>query len=422
MNRREVLKIAAAMGCMGTAGRLMAAENKEKIENFIFINLNGGPSQFELFDAKPGTFNSGPTKHIKTQIKDLYFNSTLSRMVQISSNMVVLRMASPETDHKRGQYYMQSGGSRPLSELTHPGLCSIIGHYKQKKEDLPPALVIGSALGSGYLGMNNSPFIIENLSKTNVLLRGMNPRFSNLDELSNLQRQFNSLSPKKEFSAVKEQEAVVEKSLKISSNKVFISTLTNRLRRIGSSQNSRYLAGFGPVQPGGGSPQPAVQLSPSESFKNQCLLAVDLVKIGIPAIQLELSGWDSHTDNFSTQNELSEILDAGVDTLVKQLKAIGLFGKTLIYIAGEFGRTPKINRNEGRDDYSKIYCAAMISGQISSGKVFGETSKDGDEIKDAVSVAQASSAILTSMGIDYKEKVNGVTPLISLNRPELIFK
>ncbi len=157
MNRRKMMKGSVALGAAMIAGNMFAEEQKKKgIDNFIFINLKGGPSQLELFDGKPTSYNSGPTKHIKSQIPGVYFNKTMAGLREFSNNMAVFRMTSPERDHKRGQYYLQSGGNRPLSSLKHPGLSSVVGWAKGKSPEFPGSVAMGSFQGSGYLGVTHS--------------------------------------------------------------------------------------------------------------------------------------------------------------------------------------------------------------------------------------------------------------------------
>ena len=93
-------------------------------------------------------------------------------------------------------------------------------------------------------------------------------------------------------------------------------------------------------------------------------------------------GWDTHTDNFAQVKRLSEQLDAGWSTLMNDLRERGLLERTTIVWAGEFGRTPKINSNAGRDHFPQAFSCALAGGGIAGGQVYGATSKDGSEVTD----------------------------------------
>ena len=418
MNRRTLIKSSAAI-CMGlTAGKAFSMDIKKGIspKNLIFINLKGGPSQLELFDAKPRSFNSGPTRAIKTHIKDLYFNKTLPALSEISKNMAVFRMTSPEKDHKRGQYFLQSGGHRPLSSITHPGLSSIVGWSLGKNKDLPGSVAVGNFQPSGYLGSQHSPFGIENLEKTSAILRNAKEEKARISQLDALKNEFNSHSKLSQHATFKSAQEINEKALKLSLNEEFAKAITSSVRaetnycpNMASSASESFLE----------SDEFLYNDSNSDSFIAQCNMAGNLVKLGVPSIQLELSGWDTHKDNFTIHNGLTTVLNSGVSALVNSLKESGNFDTSLIYISGEFGRTPHINKNEGREDYSGIFSSCLISGSIKNPQVFGETSRNGEEIKDAISVSQVSGTILSMMGIKAEQEIIKGQKLIPLKRKYL---
>ena len=413
MNRRDLIKKAAAISVALSAGKAFSLEgpNNKFAKNLIFINLKGGPSQLELFDAKPRSYNGGPTRAIKTHIKNVFFNKTLPGLSELSKNMAVFRMNSPEKDHKRGQYYLQSGGNRPLSTISHPGLTSIVGWSLAKNQDLPGAVAVGSFQGSGYLGIEHSPFGIENLEKTRNILQNAKEEKSRIEKLDALKNEFNSYSKYSNHTIFKKELAISEKALKLSLNEEFTKAIDSSPPR-----STDYCPNMGSFSSALDSDEFLYNDSNSDSFVAQCNMAGNLVKLGVPAVQLELSGWDTHKDNFTIHTGLTAILNSGVSSLVSALKANGNFESTLIYISGEFGRTPQINKNEGREDYSEIFSSCLISGSIKKPMVFGETSKNGEEIKEAVSVSQVSATILNMMGIKAEQKISKGHKLIPLKR------
>jgi hypothetical protein len=141
-------------------------------------------------------------------------------------------------------------------------------------------------------------------------------------------------------------------------------------------------------------------------FGQGCLLARRLVERGVPFIEISLSGdtsngWDTHTNNFERVRELSQVLDAGWATLMDDLKARGLLDRTLIVWMGEFGRTPTINAEKGRDHFPSAWTAVLGGGGIKGGQVIGRTSAGGETIEEhPVSVPDLLATVCLALGID----------------------
>ena len=174
LTRREILKV---MGFAGAATilptDLMAAGSTGSYaRQFIFVNLQGAPSQLELFDPKPGLKIGGPTKSIKTRTKGLEFAESLSGLAELSDNMAVFRMASSEGNHQRAQYVLQTGGYKPVGVLKHAGLSAMVGKYRRPQgEILPSCISLGNgAMSAGYFGVNYDPFTVNPSSNSSDLL------------------------------------------------------------------------------------------------------------------------------------------------------------------------------------------------------------------------------------------------------------
>src|SRR5215471_11196736 len=123
-------------------------------------------------------------------------------------------------------------------------------------------------------------------------------------------------------------------------------------------------------------------------FGQGCLLARRLVERGVPFVEVTLGGvnggafgWDTHQDNFNQVKRLSEVLDPAWASLMKDLQERGLLDTTLIVWMGEFGRTPKINGNGGRDHWANSWTTVLAGGGIKGGQVVGKTSKDGTTVE-----------------------------------------
>jgi Protein of unknown function (DUF1501) len=145
----------------------------------------------------------------------------------------------------------------------------------------------------------------------------------------------------------------------------------------------------------------------ANQFGQGCLMARRLVERGVPFVEVSLSGvrnvfgWDTHQDNFNAVKSLSEVLDTGWSALVEDLKARGLLDSTLIVWMGEFGRTPKINNNNGRDHFPLAWSTVLMGGGIRGGQVIGKTSADGMSVEERpVPVGDFLATMCGALGID----------------------
>jgi len=140
-------------------------------------------------------------------------------------------------------------------------------------------------------------------------------------------------------------------------------------------------------------------------FGQGCLLARRLVEQGVPFVEVTLDGWDTHDKNFEKVASLSAVLDAGWSALTNDLKERGLLGNTLIVWMGEFGRTPKVNQNTGRDHYPRAWATVLAGGGIEGGQAYGKTSKDGTTVESApVTVPDFMATVVKALGIDPKKQ------------------
>ncbi len=140
-------------------------------------------------------------------------------------------------------------------------------------------------------------------------------------------------------------------------------------------------------------------------FGQGCLLARRLVERGVPFVEVALGGWDTHQSNFDVVPRLSQELDAGWAALLEDLRERGLFDQTLVVWMGEFGRTPAINVNAGRDHFPAAYTAVLAGGGIRGGRVIGRTSPGGDAVEDRpVTVPELLATVCHCLGVDARSQ------------------
>ena len=127
---------------------------------------------------------------------------------------------------------------------------------------------------------------------------------------------------------------------------------------------------------------------------------------GVRFVEVGFGGWDDHQEIFGRLPGRANQFDQGMSSLIRDLKSRGLLEETLVVVATEFGRTPKINQNAGRDHFPGAFSCAMAGGGINGGTIYGATDKDGRTIEtDPVSVGEFNATIAYAMGLPYDEEI-----------------
>lgn len=365
---------------------------KTAAKSVILLWLDGAPSQIDTFDPKPGRKNGGEFKAIETTVPGLLFSEHLPRLAELAKEFSVIRsLHSKEANHDRGSYLLHTG-YLPQAGIIHPSTGSVISLESPNVVELPDYVNIGSLYGSsaigrgpGFLSQKHSPFVITN-----------------------------SINPVQALSVLNEQTNAIT-SLSIQLDEQFVKQHSSRniLKRSLFYQQSLILQGssFEKALMIHEESEELIKAYTGENSGNRsefgmgCLAARRLVQAGVRFVEVGLGGWDTHQDNFNKTRDLCEILDPAFSALIKDLKKNGLYESTLVVCMGEFGRTPIINPANGRDHWSKNFCAVLAGGPISKGQVIGETDVDGMEIvRDPISVPDLIATIYQAVGISPAKK------------------
>lgn len=385
---------AAGLGMLGwkEAVTLQAAEMRKRGVACILLFMRGGPSQLETFDPKPGTAHGGPTKAIDTAVSGIQVAEGWSNVAKAMNDMAIIRsMTNKEGEHQRATYQLHTGYI-PSGSVKYPSFGSIAAaELGPEKFDLPHFVSVGNratTIGSGFLGMQTAPFVVSNpqqMPSNAELPKGLKEnRFSKrLELLSDLEHDFAEAGggPR-----VNDHHLLYENASRM--------VLSPRLKAFDVTQEKEAVRDrYGRT-----------------SFGQGCLLARRLVEQGVTFVEVECGGWDTHQDNFERVKKLSDTVDPAVGALVSDLKERGRLGKTLIIWMGEFGRTPKINPNTGRDHFPRAFNVLLAGGGIRGGQVIGATSADGMEVKARpVSVPDLFCTFCQSLGIDpRKQNMSGL--------------
>ncbi len=405
-SRRDLLRLsltgAVGVSASGWFERLAcaAADDKNRRRSCILLWMNGGPSQMDTFDLKPGSKNGGLFKDTATAADGVKISEHLPQLAKWTKRMAIVRsMTAKEGDHGRATSYVRTGYV-PGGPIQYPTLGSLVSKELGRPDaELPNFVSIApnralspTAYSAGFLGAGFAPLIVGErgaADDSSLAVEDLQPpstitheivasRLKLLDSLNSRFLQNHPDAPAASY------QAAYHRAVDLMQSKL---TAAFKLDEEPAAVRDAY---------------------GRTRFGQGCLLARRLVERGVPFVEVTLgsltdaaAGWDTHTDNFSQVRKLSGVLDPAWATLMKELDERGLLDNTLIVWMGEFGRTPAINSAGGRDHFPQAYSSVLAGGGIRGGQVIGRTSADGMTVEDhPVSVPDLLATVCTAIGVD----------------------
>lgn len=360
--------------CDTLLAALPGASPTAKAKRCIVLWMNGGPSQIETFDPKPGTATGGQFKSLATPVTGLRISETLPEISKRMDSLSVIRnLSSPEGEHQRGQYYLHSG-FRFVPGFPRPSMGSVVSHEAPPAE-FPQYVSIGSrGYGPAYMGPDHAPFSIENADEALELMRSIRQKKTRIGLLQELGADFDTGHGAE---MLRRRRAMITR-IKSLVTTPFVEAL--ELDKEGADARKRY--GDNEV---------------ARSF----LLARRLLEVGVPFVELQVDGWDTHANNFPRVRQLCESIDTPWSALMDDLNSSGMLDETIVLWMGEFGRTPNINGQAGRDHFPQVTPVAIGGGGIPGGQIVGATNRTGTEIDgDAYGVPDLFATVFAALGID----------------------
>ena len=357
---------------------VQAEELRRQGRAMILLWMQGGPSQFETFDPKPGTDNGGPTEAIQTSVGGIQIADNFPNMARIMDDIALVRsMTNKEGSHPRATYQMHTGYI-PSGSVKHPSLGSCIAQQIGTPDsELPSFVSVGNTQGAGFLGMDYEPFMVNNPGQlpSNVAIPVEKNRFNRrMGLLGNLESEF--------ATAGAHQLVDTHQSLYRKSSRLVLSPDVEAFDIANEPQKLRDQYG-------------------DSQFGKGCLLARRLVERGVTFVEVRSGSWDSHQNNFEQCSGLAADVDPATAALITDLKDRGMLDKTLVVWMGEFGRTPKINPRTGRDHYPRVFNLAMAGGGIIGGQVYGASTADGTAVEDSpVTVQDLFQTVCKSLHVN----------------------
>lgn len=390
---------------MTQAGSVSAGAKAKKA---IFINLSGGPSHMDTFDLKPDAPDThrGEFNPISTSVPGLQICEHLPKMAQVMDKCTLLRGVSHSlAAHRLGSEYVNTG-NRPLPSLEFPGYAAVVAKEIGAPPELPPAVSIPNAgQRAGYLGVQYAPlqtgstpqagrpFSVRGISLGGGLTVGdVERRTRLLDRLDVA------------FGEFEKQDQLLTGLDKFSEQAYAMITSSQAREAFDVSKE----------------PKEVSERFGDSNFGQSCLLASRLVGSGVPFVTVQMGGWDTHRNGWETlKNRNLPDLDAGLSGMLTTLDERGLLDETVVYVTGEFGRTPKINTERiGRDHYPRNMFMLMAGGGVARGRVVGESDAKGEMPKDTpITPDQVAATFYHCLGIDHTKEYQTTT-----GRPVMIVR
>jgi hypothetical protein len=415
LSRRQMLQLAAA-GVVGfsTSGWIeaLAADagtNPKRRKACILLWMTGGPSQTDTFDPKPGHPNGGEFKAIQTAVPGIVISEHLPKLAKQMKEMTIIRsMSTKEGDHGRATFNLRTG-YQPTGPIRYPTLGSLVAKELGADDaELPNFVSIApvrafnpAAFGPGFLGPQYAPLVVGERAV-------MDPQGGSDARNLSFKVEDLSLPP-----GVETTRADARLNLLGSMRQDFLSSHpgTGPL-----SHQDAYLRAVRLMRSAAAKAFELEEETPAirdaygrTAFGQGCLLARRLVERGVPFVEVTLSsaeggmgiGWDTHQQNFDAVKRLSGVLDPAWSALMDDLRSRGLLDSTLIVWMGEFGRTPKINPQAGRDHFPAAWTTVLAGGGIKGGQVIGSSGPDGMLAKDRpVAVPDFLATVCKGLGVD----------------------
>jgi Protein of unknown function (DUF1501) len=440
VSRRDCLRMAAAgvsfASVSGWFGSLAAAAQKhpERKRSCILLWMPGGPSQLDTWDPKPGHANGGPFKAIQTSAPGVMISEHLPGLAKQMNHAAVIRsMSTKEGDHNRATSLMQTG-YLPQGPIRYPCFGSLFSkELVDPHSEMPGFVSIAPATffrtGPGFLGPQYAPMIVGGGPVAPAKPEkpdGDAPQETAPDDFGPPLRVANLGRPAGVTSRQAEARLDILKQLdrKFASGRPAppIASHLSAYERALQLMKAKGSEAFDLDE----EPQSLRVKYGRNQFGQGCLLARRLVERGVPFVEISLSnganalGWDTHVENFKAVQSLSETLDAGFATLIADLADRGLLSSTLVVWMGEFGRTPKINTNNGRDHFPLAWSTVLMGGGIHGGQAIGKTDPDGMRVAARpVAVGDFLATICAGLGIDpTKQNVSNVGRPIRIIDPK----
>lgn len=392
-SRRDFV-LGIAKTCLGVSvmpmigGRANAAfEGSSKAKqvptarNVIYLYMSGGMTHLDTFGCVPGADTMGDTKCIPTSADGVQIGEGLPTVAKHMHHGVIINsMTSTQGAHEQGNYYQHTGYTM-RGATRHPTMGAWLQKFQGKgNPDLPGTVVISGDSkhpGGGFFEASFQPLVLNNPSTGLQFSKRLGTLGeSDFDYRLGLSAKLNAgFEETYKHSAVRAYSDVYKDAVKVMKSADLIAFDLNQ-------ESADLQAEYG-----------------ATNFGQGCLLARRLIEHGVRFVEVSLGGWDMHNDIYARLPEKIAELDKALGALLGDLERRGLLKDTLVVLTSEFGRTPKINQNSGRDHYPKAFSSTLWGGGIQGGQIYGKTDKGIEVTENKVNVPDLNATIAYALGL-----------------------
>ena len=399
LSRREFVSNAARL-CLGVhllpmLGSSIAsgapAASGAKAKNVIYLFMSGGMSHLDTFDPKPGRSEvMGLTETIRSNADGIQLGQHLTHTAKVMDKVCVINsMTSTQGAHEQGRYTMHTSYS-PRGTINHPSIGAWVMKLAGRiNPEIPGYVAIDSSAdvtGGGFFGAKYAAAPIGNANQG--LQDSRRPKDVPKEEFDRrlvladmLNKQFHQ---RYQNADVKAYEDLYSEAINLMNSKDL-----KAFSLKGETKATRDHYGKG-------------------RFAQGCLLARRLVEHGVRFVEVQLGGWDTHYDNFTGVEGRCNEFDRAYAALIQDLETRGMLKDTLVVVATEFGRTPKIKEehNNGRDHHPAAFTCLLAGGGVKGGYRYGKTDREGDRVDDKpVKISDFNATIAHALGIPHDQVI-----------------
>jgi uncharacterized protein (DUF1501 family) len=388
---------------------------KRKANAVIMLWLGGGPATIDMWDLKPGAPEGirGEFKPVSTKADGVQISEHLPKMGSVMDQATIVRSLNHTIPSHGPATVFMTTGNKPTPAVQYPALGSLVAKMAPAERGVPSYVSFGEVRGgvagaSGYLGTAYNPFIVEGNpgggkgGGATLRVRGIQlPAGFSLDELNNRDRLLKGFDST--FKSADKSADLVDgfDSFHKQALEILRSDKTKKAFNL-DEEKADLRARYG-----------------TTPFGQGALASRRLVEAGVRFVTISLGGWDTHGQNFNAlKTRLLPTLDQTLSALIQDLSDRGMLDSTIVYCAGEFGRTPKINKNNGRDHWARSMAVVLAGGGFKRGYAHGTTDSSGmAAANEPCTPDDVSATIFRNLGIDPHGEL-----MTSTGRPIQLFR
>jgi uncharacterized protein (DUF1501 family) len=416
MNRRDFIYSGLVGGLglsMGDILKLQAESPQlnAKAQSIIHIFLPGGFAAQETFDPHPLAPSEyrGPLKSIPTSIAGVHFSQHLAKTAKIADKLTVVRsMTHGEAAHERGVTSMFTG-YRPSPALEYPSFGSVVAHELGDRNNLPSYVCIPSKItnngndpaDTGFLSKAYGPFSLGSDPASNGFkVRDLNlPSGITADRFERRRSILDTVDSHFKYMESNDSVAAMDEFYQ----KAYAMISSPKAREAFNLQSE---------------PNKMRESYGMNAAGQRLLMARRLVESGVRFVSVTYGGWDMHTNISGGIEKQLPPFDQAYAALITDLEQRGMLDSTLVMISSEFGRTPKINKDAGRDHWPRVFSVVFAGGGFKKGLVYGSSDATGSEVEDKpLTVENLAATMYNQLGIDPNKHL-----MASGGRPSAIVK